>query len=195
MASAKQIGKLISVMAAALPSFRLPSGPEGDARLAEMIRAYHMLLGDLDADLLTKAALHVVSTQTFFPSAGELRGAYFSLAEQAIGVPTAPEAWGELKRLFRRGFSRYRVPTLEDVSHPRIYESLQAIGGWRMLCESDNDAADRARFVQAYETYTEREREVGRMLPEVRAAVKEIGSGGFKHISAVMARLTEGKGE
>jgi len=195
MASAEQIAKLLSIMAAALPSFRLPSGPEGDARLAEMIHAYHMLLGDLDTDLLTKAALHVVSAQTFFPSAGELRRAYFSLAEQAEGVPMAPEAWGEVKRLFRRGFSRYRVPTVEDVSHPRIYQALQAIGGWRMLCESDNDAADRARFIQAYETYTERERETVRMLPQVRETARELGTGsGMKHVGAILGRLTDGQG-
>lgn len=195
MASRTQIGKLISVMAAALPSFKLGSGPEGDARLAEMIRAYHMLLGDLDADLLTKAALHVISTATFFPSAGELRQAYFALSEQAAGIPSAPEAWSEVMQLFRRGFSRYNAPTPADVSHPRIFKALEGIGGWRVLCNSDNAAADRARYLQAYETYTGRERETARMLPEVRAAVRQVGDGGFKRIGAVVKRLTDGVGD
>jgi len=193
MASKAQIGKLISIMAAALPSFKLGSGPEGDTRLAEMIRAYHMLLGDLEVDLLTKAALHVISKGTFFPSAGELRQAYFALAEQADGIPSAPEAWGEVMRLFRRGFSRYNAPSVDDVSHPRVYRAMEAIGGWRTLCNSDNAAADRARFIQAYETYTGRDRETVRMLPEVRQAVQRVGDGGFKRIGAVAKRLTDGK--
>ena len=101
MASRTEIAKLISIIAAATPSFKLGRGVEAKTRLTEMIHAYHLLLGDLDADRLTEAAMHVISQGTFFPSAGELRRAYFNLEERASGVPTADEAWAEVKSLFQ----------------------------------------------------------------------------------------------
>ena len=174
MASAKEIAKLISIIAAATPSFRPGRGAEGQARIREMVQAYHMILGDLDMDRLTGAATHVMAQGTFFPSAGELRQAYFNLEERAAGVPTADEAWAEVKRLFHRGYSRYRPPTSETVSHPRVWKALEGIGGWRTFCNSDNDAADRARFLQAYETHTNRDRELSRMLPGVRQVIEEL---------------------
>jgi len=174
MASRTDIAKMISVIAAATPSFKLGRGVEAKTRLKEMIHAYHLLLGDLDTGRLTDAAMHVISQGVFFPSAGELRQAYFNLEERASGIPTADEAWAEVKSLFHRGYSRYRPPTHETFSHPRVEKALQGIGGWRVLCSSDNDAADRARFLQAYEVHTKRDRELSRMLPGVRQVMEEL---------------------
>ena len=183
MATREDIGKLISIIAAATPSFKLGRGVEAKTRLTEMIHAYHLLLGDLDADRLTEAAMHVISQGTFFPSAGELRRAYFNLEERAAGVPTADEAWAEVKSLFHRGYSRYRPPTSETFSHPRVEKALQGIGGWRALCQSENDAADRARFIQAYETHTRRDQELSHMLPGVRQVIEEL-AGRYRHALA-----------
>jgi len=183
MASRTDIAKLISVIAAAIPSFKLGRGIEAKTRLTEMVQAYHLLLGDLDADRLTEAAMHVISQGTFFPSAGELRRAYFNLEERASGVPTADEAWAEVKSLFHRGYSHYRPPTPETVSHPRVWKALQGIGGWRALCQSENDAADRARFIQAYETHTRRDQELSHMLPGVRQVIEEL-AGRYRHALA-----------
>ena len=144
-----------------------------EARL-KMFRAYHLILGDLDADLLLKAALGLVGTATFYPSAGELRRAYFDLVDSAAGIPDAYQAWAEVKALFRRGFSRMRPPTAESVSHPRVLDALEGIGGWRALCVSENDMADRARYVQAYEAYTKREQYTERMLPGVMETAKRL---------------------
>jgi len=184
MATRDDIGKLIMVLAASFPNFKPGySAQERKARLGEMVQAYTAILGDLDADRLAQAAYHLASTNTWFPTASELRKAYFSLGERASGVPTADEAWAEVKSLFHRGYSHYRPPTPETVSHPRVWKALQGIGGWRALCQSENDAADRARFIQAYETHTRRDQELSHMLPGVRQAIEEL-AGRYRHALA-----------
>lgn len=136
--------------------------------------AYHAILHDIPGDMLRASALHLGGESKWFPTAAELRHAVFALQERAQGIPTAQDAWAEVKRAFRRGFSIYRAPALEDWSHPLIAKALDAIGGWRTLCQSDNDAADRARFLQAYDVYVRREQEHMRMLPEVRQVVARL---------------------
>jgi len=184
IATRDDIAKLIMALASAFPNFKPGySAGERKTRLSEMGQAYTAILGDLDADRLAQAAYHLASTNTGFPTASELRRAYFNLEERAAGVPTADEAWAEVRGLFRRGYSQYRAPTSETFSHPRVEKALRGIGGWRMLCSSENDAADRARFVQAYETHTKRDQEMSRMLPTVRQAVEQLAG---RHRRALM---------
>ena len=166
-----ELGNILGTLFVSYPAFaKKLSGPERK----DMFRVYHLILGDLDADLLLKAALGLVGTATFYPSAGELRRAYFDLVDSAAGIPDAYQAWAEVKALFRRGFSRMRPPTAESVSHPRVLDALEGIGGWRALCVSENDMADRARYVQAYEAYTKREQYTERMLPGVMETAKRL---------------------
>jgi len=139
-----------------------------------MFRAYHLILGDLDADLLLKAALGIVGTNTFYPAAGELRRAYFDLLDQAAGIPDAFQAWAEVKALSRRGYWSNRPPTVGSVSHPRVWAALDGIGGWRAFCTSTNDTADRARYIQAYQAYTKRDQYHERMLPGVMETAKRL---------------------
>lgn len=184
MATRAEIGKIIMVLSAAFPSFKPGyTAQERKARIGEMIQAYTAILGDLDADRLAQVAYHLASINTFFPSAAELRAAYFNMEERAAGVPTADEAWNEIKRLFRRGYSRYRAPPPEAFSHPLVQKALEGIGGWLALCNSENDAADRARFLQAYEIHMRRNRELSRMLPEVREVIEQLAD---RHRHALM---------
>ena len=156
------LGKLLGTLLEEFPAFKRKMSEDDRVK---MFRAYHLILGDLDADTLLKAALGVVGTATFYPSSGELRRAYFDLTDSAQGIPDAYQAWAEVKALFRRGYSMRRPPTDASVSHPRVLAALEGIGGWRYLCGSVNDMADRARYVEAYKTYTKRDQYKERMLP------------------------------
>ncbi len=157
-----QLAKILGTMMLSFPAFsKKMTGPERKA----MFRAYHDILGDLDAETLHKVAKSLTGTATFYPAAGELRRAYFDLADAAANIPDAYQAWAEVKALFRRGYSLRRPPTADSVSHPRVLAALEGIGGWRYLCGSVNDMADRARYVEAYKTYTKRDQYRERMLP------------------------------
>ena len=177
-----QLSKILGTLFLSYPAFaKKMTAPERE----DMFRVYHLILGDLDANLLLKTALGLTGSNTFYPSAGELRRAYFDLVDSAEGIPDAYQAWAEVKALFRRGYSRMRPPTVESVTHPRVLAALEGIGGWRALCVSENDMSDRARYIQAYETYTKRDQYETRMLPGVMETAKRL-------VSTQRRALTEG---
>jgi len=173
MASLLEIAEIVGVLLEMFPAFKLKLDKQG--RKA-MFKAYHLILSDLDAGCLQQVCVHLGSTQTFFPAAGEIRQAYFRLADRAAGIPTADEAWAEVKGMFKRGYSRYLYPRVQDFSHPRVFKALEGIGDWRALCDSTNDTADRARFLQAYEIHSQRDQELDRMLLAVRDVVKRLAN-------------------
>lgn len=152
MADVREVGEILTFLAALYPRFGLA---------ATTIRAYAAVLEDVPAELLKQAAIRVGGRCTFFPAAAELRNAAFDLLERAEGIPSAMEAWGEMCRM-QKDDSRWRLPGPEDWSHPRVYEALQQIGGYENLKEA-HFAADRARFLQAYNDLAQRGRECGSM--------------------------------
>jgi len=138
---------------------------------ANNFEAYHLVLKDLPADVLRAAALEYIKDATFFPSAGELRKAAMRLMERAQGIPSAQDAWAEVCKSFgSHGYYR----GAPDWSHPLIGKAVAGIGGYAALCISENPPADRARFLQAYDSYLERERDDAAMLPEVRDVVRQL---------------------
>lgn len=166
-----QLAKILGTVMLSFPAFsKKMTGPERKA----MFRAYHEILGDLDAETLLKVAQSLTGTATFYPSAGELRRAYFDLTDTASNIPDAYQAWAEVKALFRRGYSMRRPPTAESVTHPRVLAALDGIGGWRSLCVSVNDVADRARYVEAYKTFTKRDQYRERMLPGTMEVARQL---------------------
>lgn len=168
MATKQDVFKTLTFLAALYPRFKLTP---------ETGNSYAVILADIPADRLQQAAVHLGSTNTFFPSAAELRHAVFDLTELAHGVPTAGQAWAETCEMFSKGFSRYRPPADDDWSNPLVKDALRAIGGWRYLCESENLTADRARFIQAYQALVKRAQTETRMLPDVRESVERLASG------------------
>lgn len=131
------------------------------------VEAYHLILGDLDADLLQAATLEIgAQDRAFFPSAGELRTVAFELLDRQRGIPTAGEAWAEVLETV----NWYEPPALADFSHPAIYDALKGIGGNRYLAHTPEAMlfTARARFFETYKALLKREREDMRMLPTVR---------------------------
>lgn len=171
MSTEETIARCIGTLTALFPAF---SRKLSEQEIDNMITAYHAVLQDIPDQLLNAATLHAAGKGRFFPSASELRQAAVEIKIRAEDIPPAQDAWGEVKRAFRSGFSRYNVPSVADWSHPMIARALDAIGGWRTLCDSENDAADRARFLQAYQVYLERNISDLELLPAVSRAVEQI---------------------
>jgi hypothetical protein len=159
----------------------------------ETIAAYVRILGDLPADLIEQAAEDIGSRNTFFPAASEIRTAAFELVGKQHGLPTAYEAWGEVVRL--AGSVGYTGKP--EFSHPLIKETVESVGGWRMLCLSENQVADRARFVASFDTFVSREKYEIRTLPGVRKFTEQIDSGKVqtevKKLAAKMKSKSDGR--
>lgn len=142
---------------------------------AETMTLYEQALGHLTADELTAAVTHYVTTRKFWPTPSELLDAAAELAEQAAGIEDAPTAWGMLMSAFQKGYSSYRHP---HFANDLINQALTAIGGWRLLCMSKEEdvASHRARFIEAYNIYLQRQRAEARQHPAVRAYVARLAT-------------------
>jgi len=163
MATLEEVRELMLIVAAMFPN--------APVLTAANFKAYHMILGDLDAKMLELAAKEMGRKKTFFPTAGEIRKAAWALVEKANGIPSANDAWAEVCKSFgSHGYYR----GAPDWSNPLIGKAIAGIGGYAALCISENPPADRARFLQAYDSYLERERDDAAMLPEVRDVVRQL---------------------
>jgi hypothetical protein len=177
MASREYIFKLVGSLIAAYPYARVGEG---------LLEVYAQTLGDLPEPLLSAAAMDCLSTCKFLPTVAELREAAARLALGARGLPTALEAWGQVKaqvvRVGHRG-----EPHFDD---PVLARSVDVLG-WRDYCLSDVDQEPswRARFVQIYDQLRAREMDSVRCLPEVMALEsRNLEARGL--ISAVVQRLS-----
>ena len=164
MADKMAIAQIVGVISAAYPNFN-PS--------PQTVDVYYQTLKDLPEDELKAAALHCVSEagRKFAPSVGELRGAVSELRDMATNLPSSFQAWQEVLRQFNLTGS-YGTP---EFSHPLITRAVNSLG-WRELCLSENQVADRARFIQCYEQLQERARRDDLLLPEVRGYIEEHGA-------------------
>lgn len=174
MASKQEIIKALTVLAAAYPRFELPPAT---------VDIYCRLLTDLDFDTLKAATLHCATVYKFFPTVAEIRQAAVELQTMAQGIPEESQAWGEVVEQIRHVGS-YGSP---QFSHPLIEQVVRQLG-WINLCMSENQPADRARFMDAYAQAFRESRRRAQMLPEVLSIVdKKLGAG--EQIKQLAAKL------
>lgn len=179
MADMVEIAEIISVISAAYPNF---NPTEYTAEV------YYRTLKDLPGDELKAATLHCIaeSGRKFAPSVGELRGAVGELRRYTFNIPSAFEAWQEVITQLRDNGGDYGNPVW---SHPLVERAVQQIG-WRSLRFSENQTADRARFIQCYEQLEERAEKENLMLPDVRGYI-EVNGGKFLAPVDQVLMLTE----
>ena len=147
-----ELTKLVTVLAAFYPSIEVKDAT---------IKAYVLRLQDLPLAHVATAIEQCSTESKFFPSLAEIRDKALELMHpQSM---TALEAWGEVKeQMSRTGF--YRSPTFSDPNITRAVECL----GWKTLCSSENEPADRAHFARVYESLVQREAADRRLLPAAR---------------------------
>lgn len=138
-------------------------------KLETQLRLYQRVLADLpDEAVMAATAQRLADSNPYLPRPGEIRQAAIDLLTGSDDVMPAEEAWGRLMQRIRRYGSN---PVFWEglTPLPRLVAmSVQAIGGLRALGMSEMLAADRARFLEAYQTFVDRERKRVGQLPEVR---------------------------
>ena len=135
----------------------------GETGLATYDRLLRHLSG---ADLRQAAELHMARSP-YFPKVSELLEAATELRTKWSIFPDAGEAWAEvcaeMQRVGHMGQPQFASPLTAEV--------VQRIGGWRQVCLSDNQIAERARFMDTYARLLERAKDAARLPPLLRAAV------------------------
>lgn len=135
--------------------------------LAALLDIWKTLLADIPPEVLKAAAFQHIASSKWFPTVAELR----ELARE-ITCParlTGVEAWGVVKR----EIARVGLSGKPDFGDEFIAAAVRTLG-WGSLCMSEFEAADRARFIQCYETFIAREDRQAALLPQVRALMGEV---------------------
>jgi hypothetical protein len=154
-----EITKLVGVMAACYPSTQM-----ADAS----VKAYVSMLKDIPLPVLEVAIEQAANVSEFLPTVAKIRDMALALTRPAR--VSALEAWGLVKEQMRlRGI--YRSPEFSD---PLIANAVECIG-WRTLCSSENEPADRAHFAKVYDSLVIRDNEDARLLPSTRKFLEARG--------------------
>ena len=161
MADEQEVAGIVAVLSAAYPNFKATE---------YTTEIYFQTLQDIPGDLLKAATLQCVAEagRKFAPSVGEIRGTVLMLQKISLDVPSSYEAWQEVQQQILENGGDFGNPVF---SHPVIEKTVRALG-WRNLRMSENETADRARFIQAYEQFQDRNDTEEMMLPEVRGYIE-----------------------
>ncbi len=118
----------------------------------DTLEAYELALSPQPFDVAKAALTRIVAAAKFRPSIAEFLA---MCVDVQLGTrKTGIEAWEEVCKAIRL-VGQYRVPKFGD---PLVQRAMEMIGGWRYVCLSENEASDRARFAEAYDTLVDKER-------------------------------------
>ncbi len=147
-----------------------------DAPISEATaEVYEAMLADLPFAATQAAVARLVATSKWFPTVAEIREAVVAVERGA--VRSGVEAWGDVVQAIRK-VGAYRPPPA--FADPIVTECVE-LTGWRGLCLGENEAADRAKFVQLYDALAARDRtdaQAGRALPAPTRGLLEAPRGG-----------------
>lgn len=134
-----EAAKLVSVLLAAFPS------PQNTTKTSEI---YERMLADLDYAVANAAVERLLATRERMPSIAEIRKACLDLT---MGETRAGgEAWGDVLKCISR-YGVYRSPNRDFQFQDPVAARCVAALGWEALCNSENQTADRARFIELYD--------------------------------------------
>lgn len=147
-------GKIVAMLITAWPdSWRFLS----DEQQLYSRKLYREFLADLEYPVADAAVRRLVGSAKKMPSVAEIRAVCMELTDGRLD--RGGEAWGRILKLIGRyGINRRpRVaedvddtPDVFEVSDPILARVISAMG-WRELCLSENQPADRARVIELYE--------------------------------------------
>lgn len=114
------------------------------------LNAYAAAFVDMDVRVVRAAITRVTRTNKFLPTVAEIASA--CLANARGERRTGEEAYVEVMLAVRRYGRSYGTGKLPPFRDPIIAECIGVWGSWNDVCNSpENDAAGRARFIEAYD--------------------------------------------
>ncbi len=186
MATAKKVREIWTALNLAFPYF---AKERDNHEILQALHLYEQMLADIDGSALEAAALSHIAGSRFFPTIAELRMAAVKATQPRRELPL--EAWSTVLAMEHEewpGRYTYFTYTITDGSHtgesggyhqenmmseptfvnPLTQQVVRMLGGWRKIMASDCPAAERARFIEAYQALADRERDDALALPESR---------------------------
>lgn len=147
-----EVAKLVGVLMAAYPSSK--ANPQTS-------EVYESMLADLDYAKANVAVRRLLGSAKWMPTIAEIREAVLHADRGPIRA--GGDAWGDVLEAVHRTGS-YRTPTFAD---PLVASAVVSLG-WSEICGSENQVADRARFIELYDRLTTTSRRELQMPADVR---------------------------
>ncbi len=142
----------------------------------QTVAMYDDLLSDIPDELLHTVIRRSIAESKFLPTIAEIRtAAYDTTHPQRL---LAIEAWNEVKTQMRK-VGWVGTPKFSDDITAQVVKSM----GWRYLCASENEMADRAQFTKAFDALSNRQETDAKLLPEVRALQLAMSQNGVKRLT------------
>jgi hypothetical protein len=149
-----EANRLVMGLLAAYPT-QAAKMDAGTART--MARMYSHALADLEFTAAAKAVQRLIQTSHWMPTVAAIRAEVGEVAHGARRAGGA--AWGDVRRAIGK-YGHNRVPGQDfQFEDPIVAEAVRGMG-WRELCLSENEVADRARFTELYDELARGERKV-----------------------------------
>lgn len=154
----------------------------------QTLAVYCEFLADIPLDHLRVVVNQcIIESVEFPPSAGKVRQRYIEM----VTPPrlSADDAWGQVVRqIWAVGY--IGTPELPDPIVARVVKNM----GWRELCASENQMADRAHFMRLYTEAADRERAQRHETTGTKRLTTAAREGGLKRIGDIL-KLPGGNGE
>lgn len=159
MSESQTIAGILTALAAAYPTFKLT---------APTIGIYEQTLRDIPMEALRAATLDLIAESEWFPTVAKIRKRAFALMASERESMSGYEAWALTLDFIRDGRGHPVVAKAREFDVPPLIEQVvRQVGGWKHLAEGENEAADRARFLEAFERVTEKREYLTRQLPQI----------------------------
>ena len=141
---------------------------------------WYEMLSDIPFSVADAGLRKWAATEKWPPTIAEIRG--FCVSAAAGDLPDWGSAWHEtLDAIARYGYQGEQAAM--DALSPMTRETVKRLG-WRQLCISENQEADRANFRMVYESLAERKTKDRAISPELRARLDTIMQDGTQRIRA-----------
>lgn len=177
---------IVDVLLAAYPS--QVSRLSTDA-LVNMARIYKAGLDDVGVNDAKRAVTKLVKTSRFIPTIAEIREAVAGMGTGELkpgGV-----AWGEVLALVGR-YGMHRTPGVDFVIEDQLLAMTVKSFTWRALCLSENQTADRARFIELYDHLAGSLRKHAALAPGASPRRDELADGETRPVGSLLSLVMGG---
>jgi len=159
------------------------------ARDPESQEVWFQMLKDIPIKDLRNAVIKLISESEFPPTIADIRKHTVESRGDAIISPS--DAWGEVEKAIRNFGSYREQEALEELSPltRRIVKSL----GFKNLCYSENQMADRAHFIKLYSGMMETEKKKMQLPDNLRKEIQGREEKNKEKLKENVQNLLEGK--
>lgn len=153
-----------------------------------MYAAYAAGLSDLPFDAARAGITKLVKTSKWMPTIAEIRAATVTARDGR--AREGAEGWQDILQAVGR-YGGNRTPGVDfEFSDPITARVVRAFG-WREICQSENQIADRARVIELYEQLAEHDA-IDRYSGASTTSVTNVLPGGTRPIQVSIERTTDG---